>query len=344
MNDTANINGPGEGDERKGGEAAEGSAPQPKRLRRSSTDRVIAGVSGGLGRHFGIDPVIFRIAFVVSVFFGGVGAAAYLLFALFVPTDGEPDRAQRAGEWLRSLGFWRGLGVAALAVLALAGLFALAGGAAFAVALGWGTPVGIAIVVIGAVLVIAAFRGGAKWLIAPAVALAVGASTAAAADLDFRGGIGEREYHPVTVAAIPADGYRLGVGHLVVDLRALPWNREGVVRVKADLGAGQSSVFVPSRVCVVSTTHVGFGESEVAGERNDGADVDGSTGAGSTAVPRLVIDAGVDAGPLRIINSDSADVNDSGYGHSGYGPGPFDQEMAPLRAAQARACAAGAAG
>ncbi len=95
-----------------------------------------------------------------------------------------------------------------------------------------------------------------------------------------------------------------------------------MVRVKADLGAGQSSVFVPSRVCVVSTTHVGFGESEVAGERNDGADVDGSTGAGSTAVPRLVIDAGVDAGQLRIINSDSADVNDSGVRPLGVRPRP----------------------
>jgi PspC domain len=39
---------------------------EPKRLLRSSDDRVIAGVCAGLGRYFGIDPVIVRIAFAHS--------------------------------------------------------------------------------------------------------------------------------------------------------------------------------------------------------------------------------------------------------------------------------------
>ena len=38
-----------------------GGGPQPRRLTRSSSDRVIAGVAGGLGRYFDIDPIIFRI-------------------------------------------------------------------------------------------------------------------------------------------------------------------------------------------------------------------------------------------------------------------------------------------
>jgi phage shock protein C len=37
-------------------------------LRRSSTDRVIGGVCGGLGRHFGTDTVIVRLIFVASIF------------------------------------------------------------------------------------------------------------------------------------------------------------------------------------------------------------------------------------------------------------------------------------
>jgi phage shock protein PspC (stress-responsive transcriptional regulator) len=332
MNDTPNINPPQAGDS----EATEERAPGSRKLLRSSSDRVLGGVAGGLGRHFGVDPVIFRIGFVISVFFGGVGAIAYLLFALFVPTDGEPDRPQRIGERLRATGIWRALGIAVVAVIAVAGLFVLAGAAAFAVGLGWGIPVGIAIVALGALLTFAAFRGGARWLIAPAVALAVGASVSAAADIDFRGGIGEREYHPVAVSAIPTDGYRLGVGRLVVDLRDLPWDRTSVIRVRANLGAGQESIFVPARVCVLSTSHVGFGESEVAGERDSGVDVNGTTGAGSTATPRLVLDAGVDAGQLRVINSDSAGVDNVGYG-----PGPFHEDTAPQRAAQASACGVG---
>ena len=179
---------------------------KPRRLRRSSSDRMLLGVAGGLGRYFDIDPIIFRIGFGISVFFGGLGALAYALLALFVPTDGEPDWAQRVGRRLHSLGIWRALLMVLIVILALTGLGVLASGAAFAVAVGWGVPVAIAIIVIGALLVFAAFRGGARWLILPAVALALGGGVAAAADLDFRGGIGEREHHPLTAGSIPSTG------------------------------------------------------------------------------------------------------------------------------------------
>jgi phage shock protein PspC (stress-responsive transcriptional regulator) len=309
---------------------------RPKRLLRSSSDRVVAGVAGGLGRYFGVDPVIFRIGFGLSVFFGGLGALAYLLLAVFVPTDGDPDRAQRFGRRLQGLGFWRGLGLAAIAVLVVMGLFALAGGAAFAVALGWGVPVAIVIIAIGALLVVAAFRGGARWLIPPAVALAIGAGAAAASDLDFRGGIGERTYQPLTAKSIPADGYRLGVGQLRVDLRGIDWSKQRVLHLDVKLGMGQAEVFVPAGVCVSGSTHVGAGESQVAGDINEGADVNDSPAAGTNAVPRLEIDANVDIGQLRVVNSDTASLDTPGYG-----PPPFHQDSAPQRAAEASACAAG---
>ncbi len=310
-------------------------AARPRRLTRSSNDRVLLGVAGGLGDYFGVDPVIFRIGFAISIFFGGLGALAYLLLAIFVPTDGEPDRAQRAGSRLKAMGFWRTLAMVGIVLIALAGLCALAGGAAFAVGLGWGVPVAIGIIVAGAVLALLAFRGGARWLIPPVVAIMIGAGTASAADLDFRGGIGEREHHPLSAASIPADGYRLGIGHLVVDLRDLDWNAARVVPLEIRLGAGQADVFVPERVCVAGTTHVGVGESVVAGERNDGVDVDHEAAAGSNGTPRLELDATVDAGQLRVINSDTADTSDSGYD-----PDSFHED-APQRAAERRACASG---
>ena len=83
---------------------------RPRRLLRSSSDRVIAGVAGGLGDYFGVDPIIFRIGFVLSILFGGLGALAYLLLAVFVPTDGDPDAAQRLGGRLQGTGFWRAVG------------------------------------------------------------------------------------------------------------------------------------------------------------------------------------------------------------------------------------------
>jgi phage shock protein PspC (stress-responsive transcriptional regulator) len=337
MNDTPGIDKTGE----TAHETSTGPAEAPdtqRRLRRSSENRVIAGVGGGLGNYFGIDPVIFRIGFALSVFFGGIGLLAYLLLAVFVPTDGAPDSADRIGSRLRGAGFWRGLGLIVIGALLLGALLALAGGAAFAVAVGWGVPVAIVVISIGALLALAAFRGGARWLIPPAVALALGAGVAAAADLDFRGGIGDREYHPLTAASIPANGYRLGVGRLVVDLRDLDWSKEKVVRLEVDLGAGEASVFVPRDVCVTGKAHAGAGETEVAGERSGGLDVDHMEGAGSTAEPRLEIDARVDMGRLRVINSDTARVDDRDFGPR-FGPGRFGgEDLAPLREAEAIAC------
>lgn len=62
------------------------------RLRRSRADRKLAGVAGGLGRHFDIDPTIVRIGLVVLTFFGGAGIVIYGAAWLLVPEDGQ-DRA-----------------------------------------------------------------------------------------------------------------------------------------------------------------------------------------------------------------------------------------------------------
>ena len=64
----------------------------PRKLARSTEDHMVAGVAGGLGRYFGLDPVLFRIAFGISVFFGGVGLLAYIALVAFLPhDDGRPS-------------------------------------------------------------------------------------------------------------------------------------------------------------------------------------------------------------------------------------------------------------
>src|SRR5215216_2960470 len=62
---------------------------EPRRLTRSGGDAIIGGVASGLGRYFGVDPVLFRIGFVVATFIGAVGIIAYLALLVFVPSDGE---------------------------------------------------------------------------------------------------------------------------------------------------------------------------------------------------------------------------------------------------------------
>jgi phage shock protein PspC (stress-responsive transcriptional regulator) len=56
-------------------------------LRRSATDRKIAGVAGGLARHLDIDPLLVRVLLVVLAFFGGSGILLYGVLWLLVPDE-----------------------------------------------------------------------------------------------------------------------------------------------------------------------------------------------------------------------------------------------------------------
>src|SRR5207302_9052546 len=69
--------------------------PNRPPLQRERLSRMIAGVCGGLGRHLDIDPVIFRILFVVLTFFGGLGLLVYAAAWLFIPREGEQQSEAR---------------------------------------------------------------------------------------------------------------------------------------------------------------------------------------------------------------------------------------------------------
>jgi phage shock protein PspC (stress-responsive transcriptional regulator) len=66
---------------------------RPAYLTRSTSDRKVAGVSGGLAAHFGVDPLLVRIGFVVTTLVTGAGLLAYLALALLVPSDDAPAAA-----------------------------------------------------------------------------------------------------------------------------------------------------------------------------------------------------------------------------------------------------------
>ena len=56
-------------------------------LQLSSSDRYIAGVAGGLGRHFGIDPIVVRVVLAALCVFSGIGIMLYAVLWVFVPSD-----------------------------------------------------------------------------------------------------------------------------------------------------------------------------------------------------------------------------------------------------------------
>jgi len=72
-----------------------------KRLHRTNEDRKIAGVCAGLGEYFELDPVFFRLFFLFSILFGGVGLLAYLVLWILMPLRPGEQPAARAGRRLQ---------------------------------------------------------------------------------------------------------------------------------------------------------------------------------------------------------------------------------------------------
>jgi phage shock protein C len=58
-----------------------------KKLYRSLIDRKIAGVCGGLGQYFGIDPTLVRLLFVLGLIFVGGTLLAYVILAIVIPEE-----------------------------------------------------------------------------------------------------------------------------------------------------------------------------------------------------------------------------------------------------------------
>jgi phage shock protein PspC (stress-responsive transcriptional regulator) len=221
-----------------------------------------------------------------------------------------------------------GLGIALLAVC---GVFAM--GSAWATAVGGGTVVAIAVIVAGLWIAAGALVGGTRWLILPALALAIPAGVVSAANIDVDGGIGERQYRPEAGSPLRPQ-YRLGIGRLVVDLR----NAElaaGDQRLALDLGVGEAVVAVAPDVCVTTRARIGAGEAQVFDRRSGGVDVDWQDDRRAPAgTSRLVVDGSIGVGALRVVHGDPDAVHDT------HGPGLG-------RAADItgnRACAGGANG
>jgi phage shock protein C len=62
-----------------------------KKLYRSSTNKIIFGVCGGLGEYLEVDPLIIRILFVLLTVAGGSGVIIYLFLAILMPKDTEAE-------------------------------------------------------------------------------------------------------------------------------------------------------------------------------------------------------------------------------------------------------------
>ena len=292
-----------------------------KRLERSRSDRMVAGVCEGLARYFDLNPAFYRVGFVVLTLLGGAGILIYLAAVLVIPEEGKPDsiaaealRGRRERPWpLIGVGL---VAVAAAVLLSRATLWPqgdaawvlvlLAGGVILwtqrssrtpsteIVLASDGTPVehpsrgGHVIAVISVVLAVLV------------VAILTAAATVATVfHVDVRSGVGERTYQPAVAAGVQRQ-YKLGVGELRLDLAGTRFP-VGETRIDARVGIGSLDVIVPAGVALRATATAQAGEVHVFGRTNDGRNADLSVD--TTGLRVLVLDARVGLGTVHVTRS-----------------------------------------
>jgi phage shock protein PspC (stress-responsive transcriptional regulator) len=241
--------------------------PDRPLLRRSRTNKVLGGVSGGLAEYSGIDPLLWRIGF-VALALAGPGVPVYLLLWIFMPgehTAGEPRASRPAGPRSPVPG------------LTLAGLLIVVGLlAALTRFTGWDVgPVGFfgsALLVVGLGLVAAAFTGGRRakgGLIALGTVLSLALLVSAAEPWeDVEGDVGDHTYHPRTAADVQPV-YSLGLGDTTLDLSDLS-GLDQPVTTQVNGGLGDVDVLVPRSADVRVDVHSGLGEVHVLDLDSDG--------------------------------------------------------------------------
>jgi len=273
-----------------------------KRLERSSTDRLLAGVSGGLGRYFDLNPAVFRIGFVVLTLLGGAGILTYLAAVLVIPEEGSEQSiaARVLAERRRRPLPLIGLGLVAAAVLVLlsrATLWPVEGA-------GW------VLVLLAGLAILWTFdasRGDARSrrliaflvsLVAIVVAVLIAAVVTAFAwfDVSLSNGVGNRTYAPASVADVKRS-YSLGVGDLRVDLSNVSATKP--LKVRAKVGVGHLRVIVPLTADVVVDARAKVGDVHVFRQSDSGRNATVRTGDGG----RLTIVADVGAGRIDVVRA-----------------------------------------
>jgi phage shock protein PspC (stress-responsive transcriptional regulator) len=71
-------------------------APETRRLYRSSSDRVIGGVAGGLAEYFSMDSSLMRLIFIILVLMPGIGVIAYIIAWVVIPEEPKEQTEAKA--------------------------------------------------------------------------------------------------------------------------------------------------------------------------------------------------------------------------------------------------------
>jgi phage shock protein PspC (stress-responsive transcriptional regulator) len=289
-----------------------------RRLERSRSDRMVAGVAGGLARYFDIHPAVYRVGFVVLTLLGGAGIIIYLALALVIPEEGKEDSFATAALRNRRERPWP---LIALALLAIAGAVLLSHATLWPQGDAW-IPLllaGGAILWItrhssktpattdAAALAAEDSRRMRRVLKGIAIAFATlialffvaAAVFASIFHVHLGNGVGDRNY----VVADKQDlrsSYKLGIGDLKVDLSNVRF-AQGETTVRTRVDVGDLKVIVPNDVALRVDGDAQLGQVELFGKAADGRNVDRHVA--ETGERVLVLKSHVGAGRVRVMRA-----------------------------------------
>jgi phage shock protein PspC (stress-responsive transcriptional regulator) len=269
-------------------------------LRRSTSNKVIGGVCGGLAERYDVDANIVRVVFVVLAVLWGLGVAVYLVMWLVVPRSGAEPASAPPEPTSAASRHWLTIAVV-VGVLALAAVVASTLGGAPRAGSGIATLWLIFLIVLAVVAVLRPSRkltlrrifALAFLVVVSGVILVVGifATTIAATGVPLEGGIGQRTWTPTSVAELQSS-YRLSIGKAEVDLTRVPFTSQRF-GVTASVGAGQLVIDVPANAVIDLRTRVGMGRTEQVQEFT-------LVKAPGGVAAHLVIDAQVGLGEISV--------------------------------------------
>ncbi len=151
------------------------------------------------------------------------------------------------------------------------------------------------LIAIGLVVVLAGWHGG---LVALGVVLTIVLAFASLIDVSFGGGVGERRHRPMAAADLERE-YRLGIGKMTVDLRAIELPA-GTTRVEAGLGIGELVVMVPRGITVEVEGRAGIGQVVLFGVSEDGVSVEAARSRLTASGEVLELEAAVGVGKVEV--------------------------------------------
>ncbi|MFL6206524.1 MAG: PspC domain-containing protein [Acidimicrobiales bacterium] len=171
-------------------------------------------------------------------------------------------------------------------------------GIAWLAGVGLTTGLAVGLVILGLGFVLGSFVGGSRWLVLPALLVAIALAISALVDIPLSGPIGEQRWSPDSLEELQ-DTYEVSMGEGTLDLTELGLLSSDQT-VRATVGLGHLVVLVPVDQDLLVDTDVGAGDALVFGEEQNGLGFETHDAYHGTSDGTLTLDLEVGMGQIEV--------------------------------------------